>query len=80
MVERKNCIYVYSNFNEWIDFCIVLGDGVDCERAEKIVSRAYDDWFDENFTTDETIADYIGDCLTAGGVEHEIFSKKNRSE
>jgi hypothetical protein len=41
--------------------------------AEKIVSRAYNDWFDDNFTSDETIADYIGDCLTAGGIEYEIF-------
>jgi hypothetical protein len=75
MIERKSAIHVYSEINEWIDFCIVVEDE-DCDRAEEIVNKAYDDWFADDFTSDETLADYIGNCLVASGIIYEIFSKE----
>lgn len=73
MLKEKTCINVYSESNEWIDFCIVFDDVLDYVMAEEIVQKAYDDWFE--LETDEPIADYISQRLTECEIEHEIYFK-----
>ena len=75
MIQTKTCINVYSDMNTWIDFCIVIGVYEDFAKAEEIVQKAYNDWWelpDEQF---EPIADYISRCLMENEIEFEIYFK-----
>lgn len=74
MIEKKMCINVWSDMNTWIDFCIIVADTV-LEKAEEVVRKVYEDWWelpDEQF---EPIADYISRCLTENEIEFEIYFK-----
>lgn len=77
MLATKTCINVYSDLNEWIDFCITIGAYEDFTKVEEIVQKTYDDWFESE--SDETIADYISQCLTENDIEHEIFFKSEEN-
>lgn len=73
MLETKTCINVYSDMNEWIDFCITIGAYEDFTKAEEIVQASYDAWF--NGESDDPIADYISQCLKENDIDHEIYFK-----
>ena len=75
MIIVKKCIWVVSDINTWIDFCILTEN--DVEKAKLIVETAYDEWFES--TNCETIADYIGTKLYENGIEFEMYFK-NESE
>ena len=73
MLQTKICTNVYSDMSTWPDFCVVFHPHTDLEEAEKIVQKAYNDWWelpDEQF---EPIADYIIRCLTENKVEYKIY-------
>lgn len=79
MVIIKNCIWVMSEMNTWIDFCIITENEKDMDRAKKIVEAAYNDWWGIEDAQFEPIADYIGSRLYEKGIEFDIYFK-NESE
>lgn len=76
MVQTKTCINVYSELNEWIDFCIVIDAHEDFVKAEEIVNKAYSDWFDNE--TCEPITDYITRHLMENEIDFEIYFKDEK--
>ena len=42
MIQKRNCILVYSDMNTWIDFCILVSDK-DFNQAMQVTTKAYDD-------------------------------------
>ena len=79
MVIIKNCIWVMSEMNTWIDFCIITENEKDMDRAKKIVEDAYNDWWEIEDAQFEPIADYIGRRLYENGIEFDMYFK-NESE
>lgn len=75
MIRTTNCINVFSDMNTWIDFCIILKDNHEFLRAEEIVRKAYDDWWELPDAQFEPIADWIGRCLEKNGIEFEMYFK-----
>lgn len=73
MLETKACINIYSELNDWIDFCIVLGANEDLVKAVEIAQKSYNEWFENDSC--EPIADYISSCLTKNDIDHEIYFK-----
>ena len=73
MIQTKTCINVYSNMNTWIDFCIVIGAYEDFTKAEEIVQKAYDDWWELPDAEFLPIAEYIGNCLEDNGIEFDMY-------
>ncbi len=80
MLQTKTCINIYSDMNTWIDFCIVFEAYTDFTKAEEIVKKAYDDWWELPDTQFEPIADYISRCLTEKDIKHEIYFKNEEEE
>lgn len=74
MIETKTCINVWSDMNTWIDFCIIVLPK-DYFMAEKIIRKAYDDWWELEDAAFEPIADYVSRCLNENGIEFEIYFK-----
>ena len=79
MIQTKTTINVWVDSNTdssaWVDFCIVLTYQEDISRAEEIIQKAYDDWWENEEAAQEPIADYIGRCLYENGIEFEIYFK-----
>lgn len=73
MVDVKYCFNIYSQLNEWIDFCIILKecDYRDYLEAKPIVEAAYNEWMENDI--DETIADYICARLTDNNYEYDVY-------
>lgn len=80
MVRTEICIHVYSEMNNWIDFCIVLVDEKDIDNAKEIVGKYYDAWFSAENQTDEPIMEYISGKLTEACIEHEIYFTDKEEE
>lgn len=80
MIRTTRCINVCSDMNTWIDFCIVLKNNHELLKAEEIVRKAYDDWWELPDVQFEPIADWIGRCLTGNGIEYEIYFKDESEE
>ena len=81
MIQTKTCINVYSDMNTWIDFCIAIGAYEDFTKAEEIVQKAYDDWWDsEEADSDIPIAEYIGMKLTENDIGFEIYFKNEEED
>ena len=80
MIETKTCINVWSDMNTWIDFCIVIGVYEDLTKAEEIVRKAYDDWWELEDAAFEPIGDYVSRCLNENGIEFEIYFKESEEE
>lgn len=78
MLKTNTCINVYSELNPWINFCIVIGAFEDFTKAEEIVQAAYDEWFENE--SDESIVDYISQCLTENDIDHEMYFRGEESE
>ena len=73
MIQKRNCILVYSDMNTWIDFCILVSD-VDFNKAMEITTKAYDDWWDsEEADCDIPIAEYIGTKLAEVNIEFDMY-------
>ena len=80
MIETKTCINVWSDMNTWIDFCVVIGVYEDLTKAEEIVRKAYDDWWELEDAAFESIGDYVSRCLNENGIEFEIYFKESEEE
>ena len=78
MIETRNCINVWSDMNTWIDFCILISDK-DLEKAEEIVRKAYDDWWELPDAQFEPLADWVSRRLKENEIEFEIYFK-NKEE
>ena len=80
MIQKRNCILVYSGMNTWIDFCILVSDK-DFNKAMEVTAKAYDDWWDsEEADSDIPIAEYIGMKLTENDIEFEIYFKNEEDD
>lgn len=79
MIQTKTAINVWSDSNMdssvWIDFCVVLDAWTDVIRAEDIIQKAYDNWWENEEVTQEPIANYISRCLYENGIEFDIYFK-----
>ena len=73
MIQTKTCINVYSDMNTWIDFCIVIGTYDNFTKAEEIVQKAYDDWWELPDAQFLPIAEYIGNCLEDNGIKFDMY-------
>lgn len=78
MIETKTCINVWSDMNTWIDFCILVDN--DFEKAEEIVRKAYDDWWELEDAAFEPLGDYVSRCLYESGIEFEMYFKDESEE
>lgn len=79
MIETKTCINVWSDMNTWIDFCVIVLPK-DFFMAEKIIRKAYDDWWELEDAAFLPIAEYIGLCLKENEIEHEMYFKNKEEE
>lgn len=80
MIETKTCINVWSDMNTWIDFCVVIGAYEDLTKAEEVVQKAYDDWWELEDAQFEPLGDYVSRCLYESGIEFEIYFKDESEE
>ena len=71
MLQTKTCINISSDMNTWINFCVVF-NVPDITKAEEIVQKAYNDWWELPDIQFEPIADYISRCLMENDIEHEF--------
>ena len=78
MIQVTTCINVYSDMNEWIDFCIVIGAYVDFIEAEEIVQKAYNEWWELSDAEFLPIADYISKQLAENDIDFEIYFKNEK--
>ena len=79
MIQKRNCILVYSDMNTWIDFCILVSDK-DFNKAKEVIEKAYDDWWTLPDAEFEPIADWVSDKLKENGIEFEIYFKHEEEE
>ena len=80
MIQTKTCINVYSDMNTWIDFCIVIGVYEDFTKAEEIVQKAYDDWWELPDAQFEPLADWVSRCLKENDIEFGIYFKNEEED
>ena len=78
MIETKTCINVWSDMNTWIDFCILVDN--EFNKAEEIVRKAYDDWWELEDAQFEPLGDYVSRCLYESGIEFEMYFKNKEEE
>ena len=79
MIQKRNCILIYSDMNTWIDFCILVSDK-DFNKAKEVIEKAYDDWWTLPDAEFEPIADWVSDKLKENGIEFEIHFKYEEEE
>ena len=79
MIQKRNCILIYSDMNTWIDFCILVSDK-DFNKAKEVIEKAYDDWWTLPDAEFEPIADWVSDKLKENGIEFEIYFKYEEEE
>ena len=79
MIQKQNCILIYSDMNTWIDFCILVSDK-DLNKAKEVIEKAYDDWWTLPDAEFEPIADWVSDKLKENGIEFEIYFKHEEEE
>lgn len=72
MLEKKDCIWIKSEMNNWINICILVHKKEDVEKIHQASEKAYDEWF--NIDTDEPITDYIQRKLNEENFEFEILT------
>ena len=79
MIQKRNCILIYSDMNTWIDFCILVSDK-DFNKAMEVTAKAYDDWWTVPDAEFESIGDWVSDKLKENGIEFEIYFKHEEEE
>ena len=79
MIQKRNCILIYSDMNTWIDFCILVSDK-DFNKAKEVIEKAYDDWWTVRDAEFEPIGDWVSDKLKENGIEFEIYFKYEEEE
>ena len=79
MIQKQNCILIYSDMNTWIDFCILVSDK-DFNKAKEVIEKAYDDWWTVPDAEFEPIGDWVSDKLKENGIEFEIYFKYEEEE
>ena len=79
MIQKQNCILIYSDMNTWIDFCILVSDK-NFNKAMEVTAKAYDDWWTLPDAEFEPIADWVSDKLKENGIEFEIYFKYEEEE
>ena len=79
MIQKQNCILIYSDMNTWIDFCILVSDK-DFNKAKEVIEKAYDDWWTLPDAEFEPIADWVSRCLTENDIEFDIYFKNEEED
>ena len=79
MIQKQNCILVYSDMNTWIDFCILVSDK-DFSKAMEVTTKAYDDWWELPDAQFESIVDWVSRCLTENDIEFDIYFKDEEED
>lgn len=69
--SRFCCIRVYADSIIWMD-CIFLVDRKDEEKACTVLSKAYDDFWDDD-SNHSCYGDFFEGRLTEAGIEFESF-------
>ena len=79
MVRTVSCINVFSDMNEWIDFCVIVNES-DLVKAKKLIKEAYDNWWDDEDAYDYPIAEYIGEVLSDNRIEYQMYFSDEEEE
>lgn len=80
MTRQVQAINVYSQLNDWIDFVIVLENPEETDRAEEIINKAADDWFENSDGICDTISEYVCDKLKQENIQFDIYYKEDTEE
>ena len=72
MIQKRNCILVYSDMNTWIDFCILVSDK-DFNKAMEVTAKAQDDGGESPDAEFLPIAEYIGNWLKENGIKFDMY-------
>lgn len=80
MIQEISGFHVYSDMNPWIDFVITIDVYEDFQKAEEIIRKAYDDWWELEEAESEAIGDWIGGRLTENDIGFEIYFKDEEEE
>ena len=80
MIQKRNCILIYSDMNTWIDFIIIPSKSKDLNKAKEVIEKAYDDWWTVPDAEFEPIGDWVSDKLKENGIEFEIYFKHEEEE
>ena len=80
MTRQVQAINVYSQLNDWIDFVVILENQEETEKAEEIINKAADRWFEDADDICDTFADYVCFELTKAKIKHDIYFKENTDE
>ena len=80
MTRQIQAINVYSQLNDWIDFVIVLENQEESDRAEEIINKAADDWFENVDGLCDTISEFICGKLRAENIRFDIYYKENMDD
>ena len=71
MIKEIKTIWIYSELNPWIDFCIIPHDPKDFNTILNVSQKSYDEWF--KIDPEETIIDYIKRNLETENLEFDIY-------
>ena len=71
MIKNIKVIWVYSELNPWIDFCIIPHDPKDFNTILNGRQKSYDEWF--KIDREETIMDYIKRNVKTENLEFDIY-------
>lgn len=78
MIETSGLINVYSEMNPWIDYVVSVDK--DFDKAKKIISQAFDSWFDDKDAEFISMTEWIKDKLNAAGIQCEFYYKEESEE
>ena len=76
-IRNQSCIEVCSDMNEWMD-CIFLVDRKDQVRAVKVLSEAFDEYWESN--TAECYGDWLESKMKRAGIGYEVFYAGGKDE
>ena len=71
MIKAIKTIWIYSELNSWIDFCIIPHEPKDFNKILTVSQKSYDEGF--KVDSEETIMDYIKRNLETENLEFDIY-------
>ena len=72
IIEKKNCILIQSEMNNWINICIIVQKEKELDDILHVSSEAYNEWFESD--TDETITEHVEKKLNEKNFDFKVFT------
>lgn len=67
-IEKQSIINVYSDLNEWIDYCFIVNIENETD-AKNALEQAFDEWFEIDTYT--TIFEHLENALKDLNIDYE---------